>query len=220
VVSTQVNERRLGIVGAGKLGTALARAALDANYEVRISGSGPAERVALIVDVLAHGAQVMSTVDVVAQSDVIVLAVPVHRFRELPRNLFNGKILIDAMNYWYEIDGDIDDMVNAPRGTSVMVQEWFLGARVVKSLNQLGYHEVEEFRRARGEEGRIGVAVAGNDEEVVEVVMALVDDLGFDPIYAGSLDAGIALQTDGVAFGVALNVDELARLLSPFATNS
>ncbi len=220
MVSTQVNERRLGIVGAGKLGTALARAALDANYEVRISGSGPAERVALIVDVLAHGAQVMSTVDVVAQSDVIVLAVPVHRFRELPRNLFNGKILIDAMNYWYEIDGDIDDMVNAPRGTSVMVQEWFLGARVVKSLNQLGYHEVEEFRRARGEEGRIGVAVAGNDEEVVEVVMALVDDLGFDPIYAGSLDAGIALQTDGVAFGVALNVDELARLLSPFATNS
>jgi predicted dinucleotide-binding enzyme len=216
----QVNERRLGIVGAGKLGTALARAALDANYEVLISGSGPAERVALIVDVLAHGAQVMSTVDVVAQSDVIILAVPVHRFRELPHDLFDGKILIDAMNYWYEIDGDIDDMANAPRGTSVMVQEWFSGARVVKSLNQLGYHEVEELRRARGEEARIGVAVAGNDEEAVAVVMALVDDLGFDPIYAGSLDAGLALQTDGVAFGVALNVDELARLLSPFATNS
>src|SRR5713101_8434588 len=73
--------KRVGIIGAGKLGMTLARAAVAAGSEVAVASSGPAERIALSVDVLAPGA-VASTVDEVADSaDVIVLAVPVHRFR-------------------------------------------------------------------------------------------------------------------------------------------
>ena len=90
--------RRLGIVGAGKLGTTIARAATAAGYDVAMSGSGPADRIALIVDVLAPGARAVSTDEVVRHADLIVLAVPTHRFRDLAHDLFAGKILIDAMN--------------------------------------------------------------------------------------------------------------------------
>ena len=185
--------RRLGIVGVGKLGTTIARAATAAGYDVAMSGSGPADRIALIVDVLASGARAVSTDEVVRHTDLIVLAMPTHRFRELPHDLFAGEILIEAMNYWEPIDGVDEELATAPAGTSVVVQEWFPSARVVKSLNQLGYHEFEESRRPGGAPGRIAVAAAGNDRAAVHAVLQLIDRLGFDPVDAGPLEASLAV---------------------------
>ena len=119
--SSEATDRRLGIVGAGKVGTTIARAAIAAGYDVAISGSGPAERIALIVDVLAPGARPLTTDAVVGFADLLILAVPMHRFRELSRDLFDGKILVDAMNYWEEIDGVDEEVATAPAGTSVVV---------------------------------------------------------------------------------------------------
>jgi 8-hydroxy-5-deazaflavin:NADPH oxidoreductase len=213
VPSNERAERRLGIVGAGKVGTAIARAAVAAGYDVAISGSGPAERIALIVDVLAPGARAASTDEVVGFADLIVLAVPMHRFRELPRELFAGKILIDAMNYWEEIDGVDDELATAPLGTSVIVQQRFPSARVVKSLNHLGYFEFQEGRRQRGGPDRIAIAAAGDDRAAVAAAMQLIDRLGFDAVDAGSLEAGSALDPDGPVFGVAHGAGELSDLL-------
>jgi predicted dinucleotide-binding enzyme len=116
--SGEAADRRLGIVGAGKVGTTIARAAMAAGYDVAISGSGPAERIALIIDVLAPGARAVTTDEVVRFADLLVLAVPMHRFRELPRDLFAGKILVDAMNYWEDIDGVDEELAAAPAGTA------------------------------------------------------------------------------------------------------
>src|ERR1700736_6386313 len=121
--SDETGERRLGIVGAGRVGTTIARAAIASGYDVAISGSGAADRIALIVDVLSPGARPASTDEVVRHADLIVLAVPMHRFRELPRDVFAGKILIDAMNYWEEIDGVDPELATARAGTSVVVQQ-------------------------------------------------------------------------------------------------
>ena len=206
---------RLGIVGAGKMGTTLARAAIAAGYDVAISGAGAPERIALTVDVLAPGARAASTNEVVHQADVIILSVPTHRFRELPRDLFDGKILIDAMNYWEPVDGIDEQLATAPGGTSMVVQEWFPSARVVKSLNQLGYHEFEEDRLPRDAPGRIAIAAAGDDLVAVDVVMALIDRLGFDAVDAGPLEAGKALEPDGSPFAVTYSADELSTLVSP-----
>ena len=137
------------------MGTTIARAAIAAGYDVAISGSGAADRIALIVDVLAPGARAVSTDEVVGFADLIVLAVPMHRFRELPRDLFAGKILIDAMNYWEEIDGVDKELATAPAGTSVVVQEQFPSARVVKSLNHITYYQFDADRRPHGAPGRI-----------------------------------------------------------------
>src|ERR1700682_2625257 len=182
--SGEIGELRLGIVGAGRVGTTIARAATAAGYDVAISGSGAADRIALIVDVLAPGAHPVSTDEAVRHADLIVLAVPMHRFRELPRDLFAGKILIDAMNYWEEIDGVDPELATAPMGTSVVVQQRFPSARVVKSLNHLGYFKFEQGRRPRGAPDRLAVAAAGNDPVAVAAVTQLIDRIGFDAVDA------------------------------------
>jgi predicted dinucleotide-binding enzyme len=209
----QVDDLRLGIVGAGKFGTTLARAAVAAGFDVVISGSGPAEHIALTVDVLAPGAHAGTTDEVVRHADLIVLAVPTHRFRELPRDLFAGKILVDAMNYWQPVDGDDAELTTAPDGTSTIVQQRFPTARVVKSLNQLGYHQLEESRRAAGASDRIAMGAAGDDRLAVRTVMRLLDRLGFDPVDAGPLKNGLALEPDGSPIATTYSADQLAQLL-------
>jgi len=205
---------RLGIVGAGKLGTTLARAAIAAGYDVAISSSGPPEQIELTIDVLAPGARAAGTEDVVRHADMIVLAVPTHRFRELPHDRFDGKILIDAMNYWQPVDGDDEELTAAPDGTSTVVQQWFPTARVVKSLNQLGYHELDELARPSGAPDRIAVAAAGDDAAAVGAVLRLVDHLGFDAVDAGPLANGSALEPDGSPFAITYDYDELSELVA------
>jgi predicted dinucleotide-binding enzyme len=224
VSSSEPIDRRLGIVGAGKAGTAFARAAVAGGYDVAISGSGSAERIELIVEVLSPGARALSTDEVVRYAGLIVLAIPMHRFRELRRDLFAGKILVDAMNYWDEIDGVDEQFETAPAGTSMLVQEWFSSARVVKSLNHLGYFKFEKSRRLRGTPGRVGMAAAGNDPAAVAEVLQLIDTLGFDAVDAGNLEAGLALQPGGPIFGAGHSAKELSNLLSreavvPLASN-
>jgi predicted dinucleotide-binding enzyme len=213
VASGEVADR-LGIVGAGKIGTAVARAAVEAGYDVAISGSGPAERIALIVDVLAPGARPLTTDEVVRHADLIVLAVPMHRFRDLGHDLFEGKIVVDAMNYWAETDGADEELTKAPAGTSTVVKAWFPSARVVKSLNHLGYFKFEKARRPAGAPGRIAIAAAGDDREAVETVLRLIDRLGFDAVDAGGLEAGQALEPNGRVFGAGHTAEELANLVS------
>lgn len=206
--------RRLGIIGAGKLGTALARAALAAGYEVAIAGSGPAEQISLQVEILAPGAVPMTVDGVVEFADAVVLAVPTHRFRQLPADQFDGKVLIDAMNHWPDTDGDDPELADAPDGSSSIVQARFPGARVVKSLNQLGYHELDEYARGRGAPDRIAIAAAGKDRLAVEAVMRLIDDLGFDPVDAGELARGRKLEPDGSPYALTYTAAELAQRLS------
>jgi predicted dinucleotide-binding enzyme len=213
VPTREGGDLRLAIVGAGKLGTTIARAAVAAGYDVAVSGSGPTDDIALTVDVLAPGARAVTTEEAVDHADVIVLAVPTHRFRELARDLFAGKILVDTMNYWPPIDGDDPELTAAADGTSVVVQDHFSSARVVKSLNQLGYHELEENRRPEGTSGRVAVGAAGEDRAAVAAVMRLIDRLGFDPVDAGPLDHGVALQPDGSPFAVTYTAGELRDLL-------
>jgi predicted dinucleotide-binding enzyme len=210
----EVADLRLGIVGAGKLGTTLARAAVAAGYDVAIAGSGTADDIALTIDVLAPGASAATTDEVVRHADVIVLAVPTHHFRELPRDLFADKILVDAMNYWEPVDGDDPELASAADGTSTIVRERFSSARVVKSLNQLGYHELDENRRSKGAPGRVAIGAAGDDRLAVREVMRLLDRLGFDPVDAGPLRNGVALEPDGSPIAVTYSADQLSKLVS------
>jgi predicted dinucleotide-binding enzyme len=212
--SRKLEDLRLGIVGAGKLGTTIARGAIAAGYDVAISGSGPADDIALTVDVLARGARAVTTEEAVRHADIIALAVPTHRFRELPPDLFAGKILIDAMNYWEPVDGVDEELAAAANGTSKVVQERFPSARVVKSLNQLGYHELEEDRRPHNAPDRIAIGAAGDDRVAVRAVMRLIDRLGFDAVDAGPLDDGVALQPDGSPFALTHSAAELSNLIS------
>jgi len=164
--------------------------------------------------VLAPGAHAATTTEVVRHADIVVLAVPTHRFRELQPDLFAGKILVDATNYWPPVDGDDPELADAPAGTSTIVQRHFPAARVVKSLNQLGYHQLEDNQRRHGAPNRIAIGAAGDDHLAVRTVMRLLDQLGFDPVDAGPLRNGVALEPDGSPIATTYGADELAKLVA------
>ena len=96
----------------------------------------------------------------------------------------------------------------------MIVQERFPSARVVKSLNQLGYHQLEENRRSQGASDRIAIGAAGDDRLAVRTVMRLLDRLGFDPVDAGPLNNGLALEPDGSPIVATYSADQLSKLVS------
>lgn len=206
--------RSIGIVGAGKLGITLAQLALKAGYEVFISASGAKERIALTVSILAPGAVALTTSEMAKRSDVIILALPLGKFQALAPHLFDGKMVIDAMNYWWEIDGPREDIIPNDVSSSEAVQAFLPGARVVKALNHMGYHDLHDEAKQRGEPGRKAIAVAGDNASDVAAVAGLIDALGFDPLVIGPLSSGRQLEAGGPVFGANEPVGRLRSLLA------
>lgn len=206
--------KTIGIIGAGKLGITLARIGRHYGFGVNIAGSGGTEKIALTVEVLAPGAKAMSSEDVAKHSDVIVLALPLGKFRTLPKQALEGKLVIDAMNYWWEVDGSRDDILPSGQSSSEAVQEFLTGSHIVKAFNHMGYHDLFDEHKPAGAPGRKAIAVAGDDSNSVDVVSMLVDKLGFDPLIIGGLSAGKRLEPGTKAFGANAPIDRLNEMVN------
>lgn len=186
--------RTVGILGAGRVGTAVARQAIKAGYGVLIGTSRPARDIEMIVDIVVPGAKAADAEAVVRGSDIVILAVPLPKYRSLVPAHFAGKIVIDAMNYWAPTDGHIDVFTEGV-SSSEIIQQFLPDARLVKSLNHIGYHELEADDLPLGHPQRRALALAGDDETARRVVSGFIDRLGYDPVDAGELVAGKAFAT-------------------------
>jgi predicted dinucleotide-binding enzyme len=205
--------RTIGILGAGKVGIVLAQLARAAGYNVNIAGSQDASKIELTISVLVPGAVAMTSDEVATQSDIIIAAIPLGKYQELPTAALSGKIVIDAMNYWWEVDGDRDDLTSTTISSSEIVQLFLSESRVIKAFNHVGYHDLYDGTRPVGAADRKAIAIAGDHKEDVELVSNIVDGFGFDPVYLGNLAQGRLLQPGGTVFGAHVDSKVLKHML-------
>lgn len=210
-------EPKIGILGAGKVGTAIARRALAAGYEVKIASSRAPSEIALVLQFVAPGAVAASAGEVVADSDIVILALPLSKYRSLDAEALRGKIVVDAMNYWAQTDGTLPEFEGAPSSSEV-VADYLTGARLLRAFNHTGYHEIDGEARAKGDPERRAMAIAGDDPQARAVLAGVIDRLGFDPVDAGALQNARSFAIGTPVFGAPLGHKDLqAALVVPLA---
>jgi predicted dinucleotide-binding enzyme len=209
-----IANKTLAILGAGKLGIVLAQLALRAGYTVYIAGSGDAAKIALSIKILTPGAIAVTAGEAIDHADIVILALPISKYRTVPSGKLRGKLVIDAMNYWWEVDGK-DSIFNDPASSSSeIVQQYLSGAHVVKALSHMGYHHLLDESKSAGVAGRKAIAIAGDNQDDTEIATRLVDDLGFDPVIIGPLANGKILEPGHELFGANIDKETLLQLLA------
>jgi len=204
----------VAVLGAGHVGTVLARLSVAAGHDVRLVTTRSARELALIADFLVPGARATSIPEAIEGADLVVAAVPLHRYATLDREALAGKVVIDVMNYWAGTDGRIDEFEAAT--TSAEVIAGFLSASTtVKTLNHIGYHEMDSDHRPAGDPERRAVALAGDDAAAKATVSRFLDEIGFDPVDAGPLAASAAFQPGTAVFNGSFDASALRDALRP-----
>jgi 8-hydroxy-5-deazaflavin:NADPH oxidoreductase len=205
--------RTIGILGAGRVGTATARQALTAGFEVLIATSRPPAEIEMLVDVVVPGARAVSAETAAREGDIVILAIPLPKYRTLRPEQLAGKIVIDAMNYWPPTDGVVEEF-EGPSASSEVVQRHLPATRLVRALNHIGYHELEEDGRPRGHPGHRALAIAGDDEEARRLVARVNERLGYDPVDAGPHAAAREFEPGTAIFEGRFQRDRMERQLA------
>lgn len=198
----------IGILGAGKLGTVLAKIAINSGYEVLIAGSGSVEKIALTIEVLVPGAKAKVAAEVAEKADIIILALPLGKYKSIPKEKLANKIVIDAMNYWWEVDGPDNDILKETLSSSEVVAKYLKNSIVVKAFNHMGYHVYQED----GQE-RKAIAYATDDIGAGNQVAKLIENFGFDSLNLGELSRGVILEPGYPPFGANLSKVDLQKMI-------
>ena len=206
---------RIGIIGVGHIGGTLAKLLLDAGHEVAVSNSRGLETLVSLVEQLGGRAQAMTAGEVERFGDVIVVSIPLGRYREVPTNTVAGKVVIDTNNYYPQRDGHFEELDGDRTTSSELLQGHLPDARVVKAFNAIQWTRLRDHCRPAGDPERLGIPISGDDEEAKRTVAELIDEIGFDPVDAGTLaEGGRKHQTGGPAYTQGLPTAELRARLS------
>ena len=201
---------KIGIIGAGQIGGTLAARFVAAGHEVAISNSRGPETLQGAVD----GARPMTVDDAARFGEAIVVSIPFGRYREVPSDAVDGKLVIDTNNYYPQRDGHFPELDDGSTTSGELLQAHLPDARVVKAFNAISWTNLRDAGRPAGDPERLGIPFSGDDERAKRTVAGLIDEIGFDPVDAGTLaQGGRKHQVDAPAYGKGLPTAELRSRL-------
>jgi len=209
-------EMKIGIIGSGNIGANAARLFVRAGHEVALSNSRGGEGLESLVAELGTGARATTIEEAARFGEVVLIAIPLGKFRTLPADAFYGKIVIDAGNYYPQRDGQIAELDNGQTTSSEMMSAHLKGARLVKGFNTIYYvHLAEQGDLSLPLEDRRVIFIAGDDSGAKEMVAKLIEEIGFAAVDTGFLhEGGKSQQPDSPVYNKTLTAREAEELLS------
>jgi predicted dinucleotide-binding enzyme len=205
---------KIGIIGAGHIGGTLTRRLAAAGHDVTVANSrGPETLAALAAET---GARAGTIDDAIKDKDVVIVSVPLKSSPQLRAHFERAgnpnAVVVETNNYYPQRDGRID-AIESGKPSSRWVAEQ-IGRPVVKAFNTIHARHLLERGLPAGDPARMAVSIAGDDAAAKKVVFQIIEDLGFDPVDAGSLDESWRQEPDTPVYGAALGAEATRKALS------
>ena len=209
---------RIGIIGAGMIGSTMAKLWADAGHTVMLASRHP-EQLEPLTEKLGRNVSAGAPVDAAAFGEAVMLTVPLAAVPQLQSDLsplLAGKVVLDTGNAYEKRDGAIaHDASRHPQGSAGWAAAMFPQARWVKAFNTVYYKVLE--REAHRDGDRVGIPLAGDDPEALNIAAGLVGDAGFDPVIVGPLARGREFEPNTPPYNTGMSGTELQRLLDSAA---
>jgi hypothetical protein len=203
---------RIGIIGAGFIGRAVARLAVQAGHSAMISNSrGPQSLVGVGADL---GCEVGSVAEAAKFGDVVAVAIPFAQIRAIPLAPLAGKIVLDANNYYPDRDGRIAALDNRETTTSEIVASHFARSRIVKAFNAILARDLERGGQPAPSGKPRALPIAGDDPAAKAMAAGLLKDFGFDRVDAGPLAESRRFERAKPAYCIPLDREGLVAALA------
>ncbi|HEV7573469.1 MAG TPA: NAD(P)-binding domain-containing protein [Thermoanaerobaculia bacterium] len=204
---------KIGIIGAGHIGSTTARLFIDAGHDVAISNSRGPETLRDLIAELGPNARAATPEDAARFGEIVLLAIPLKDYTTLPAEDLRGKIVIDAMNYYPDRDGNIAPLDSGETTSSAMVSAHLTGARVVKAFNTIWFEHLKtKGNKSAPIDQRRAIFISGDDADAKAAVSHLIEEIGFGPYDLGSLAASHRQQPDSAVYNKDVTVAQAREI--------
>jgi len=201
--------KTIGLIGAGHIGSQIARLAVANGYDVVLSNSRGPDTLSGLVKELGPHARAATPSEAARAGDIVVVTIPLKNYRSVPVEPTAGKIVIDTNNYYPQRDGHIPELDNESTTTAELLQAHLPTSKVVKAFNHIHAANLTTDGQPTGTKDRRALVIAGDDEQAKATVAELIDRFGFDTVDAGPLREGWRIQRDTPGYGPRRTADQL-----------
>ena len=207
---------KIGIIGAGHIGSTLAKLFVDAGQEVAIANSRGPETLEDLAADLGDNATTATVEQARDFGNIVVVSIPLGRYAELPVEGWEGKIVVDTNNYYPDRDGQIADLDSGKTTSSELLLQHLPGARIVKGFNTIWFEHLKtQGKTELPLEERRAIFIASDDSDAKATVAKLIEDIGYAAVDTGFLAAGGRSQQPGTPlYNKELTAAEAAKALT------
>lgn len=203
---------RIGIIGAGFIGRAVAGAAVKAGHDVMVSNSRSPGTLFSLTGTI--GCKAGTAAEAAAFGELVLVAIPLHAYQSIPIAPLEGKIVLDSSNYYPQRDGHIAELDEEAVTVSGLLARHLPKSRVVKAFNAIAAGDIEKDGLPAGSPERRALPIAGDDLQAKQVVTAFFDQIGYDVVDAGPLTEEWRFQKDTPAYCAPFNREKMQAALA------